>query len=142
MPLRVVLDTNVLVSGLMSDRSPPHQLVDGWLDGRYTLVTSLYQLQELSHVLTYPRIASRLDLEEAELDMILAALLSQAEVVAGELQLPGVTRDPKDDAIVACAREGRAGYIVSGDRDLLDLGTHEGTRIVTPRELVEMLASE
>ena len=77
---RVVLGTNVLISGLMSDRSPPRQLVDGWLDGRYTLVTSLYQLQELSHVLTYPRIASRLDLEEAELDMILAALLSQAEV--------------------------------------------------------------
>ncbi len=69
-------------------------------------------------------------------------LLSQAEVVAGELQLPGVTRDPKDDAIVACAREAGADYIVSGDRDLLDLGEYKGTRVVTPREFVEMLASE
>ena len=142
MPLRMVLDTNVLVSGLIGDRSPPRQLVDDWLDSRYTLITSLYQVQELSHVLTYPRIASRLDLHQTELEMILAALLSQAEVVAGELQLPGITRDPKDDAIVACAREGRADYIVSGDRDLLDLSTHEGIRIVTPREFVELLASE
>jgi putative PIN family toxin of toxin-antitoxin system len=139
---RAVLDTNVLVSGLISDHSPPRQLVDAWLDGRYTLVTSLYQVQELNHVLSYPRIASRLDLEEAELEMILAALLSQAEVVAGELQLPGVTRDPKDDAIVACAQEGGAGYIVSGDRDLLDLGEYKGIRVVTPREFVEMLAPE
>ena len=142
MSVRVVLGTNVLVSGLMSDRSPPRQLVDDWLNSRYTLVTSLYQVQELNHVLTYPRIASRLGLEQAELEVILAALLSQAELVAGELQLPGITRDPKGDAIVACAREGKADYIVSGDRDLLDLRAHEGIRIVTPREFVEILASE
>ena len=142
MSLRAVLDTNVLVSGLVSDHSPPRQLVDAWLDGQYTLVTSLYQVQELSHVLTYPRIASRLGLEEAELEMILAGLLSQAEVVAGELQVPEVTRDPEDDAIVACALAGGADHIVRGDRDLLDLGEYKGTRVVTPREFAEMLASE
>jgi putative PIN family toxin of toxin-antitoxin system len=139
MSLRVVLDTNVLVSGLISDHSPPRQLVDAWLDGRYILVTSLYQVQELNHVLAYPRIASRLGLEEAELDLILAALLSQAEVVTGALQLPGVTRDPKDDPLVACAVEGAADYLVSGDRDLLDLGEYENTRVATPREFVEIL---
>lgn len=104
--LRVVLDTKVLVSGLISDHSPPRQLIDAWLDGQYTLVTCLHQVQELNHVLAYPHIASCLRLSEAEVDLILAALLSQGQVVPGALQSPRVTRDPKDDALVACAVEG------------------------------------
>ena len=139
MPLRAVLDTNVLVSGLISDYSPPRQLVDAWLNGQYILVTSLYQVEELNHVLAYPRIASRLRLSDAEVGLILAALLSQGQVVPGALQLPGVTRDPKDDPLVACAVEGAADYLVSGDRDLLDLGETEKIRMVTPRQFLEIL---
>ena len=139
MPLRAVLDTNVLVSGLISDYSPPRQLVDAWLNGQYILVTSLYQVEELNHVLAYPRIASRLRLSDAEVGLILAALLSQGQVVPGALQLPGVTRDPKDDPLVACAVEGAADYRVSGDRDLLDLGETEKIRMVTPRQFLEFL---
>jgi putative PIN family toxin of toxin-antitoxin system len=139
MPIRAVLDTNVLISGLLGEHSPPRQLVDAWLDGRYVLVTSLYQVEEMSHVVAYPRITSRLRLSDAEIDLVLAALLSQAEVVRGDLRLPGVSRDPKDDPLVACAVEGAADYLVSGDADLLDLGKHENTRVVTPREFVEIL---
>ena len=139
MSLRAVLDTNVLVSGLITDHGPPRQLVDAWIEGQYTLVTPLYQVKELSHVLAYSRIASRLRLSEAEVDLILAALLSQGQVVPGALHLPGVTRDPKGDPLVACAVEGAADYLVSGDRDLLDLGETNNTRVVTPREFVEIL---
>ena len=139
MPPRVVLDTNVLISGLITAGGPPCRLVDAWLDGRFTLVTTLYQVQELNHVLSYPRIASRLRLPEEDLEMILVALLSEADLVPGHLQLPGVTRDPKDDPIVACAQEGGAGYIVSGDQDLLVLGEYEGIRVVSPRRFAEIL---
>jgi putative PIN family toxin of toxin-antitoxin system len=62
-------------------------------------------------VLAYSRIRERLHLEDDELEAILIALLAQAEVVPGHLELPGVTRDPKDDAVVACAVEGQAEYI-------------------------------
>ena len=78
---------------------------------------------------------------KGEVDLLLAALLSQGEVVAGVLQLPGVTRDPKDDPLVACAVEGRANYLVSGDRDLLDLGEYEGIQMVTPRGFLDILGS-
>jgi len=71
----------------------------------------------------------------------LAALLSQAEVTPGHLRMPGATRDPKDDAIVACAIEGNADVIVSGDQDLLALGDDKGVRVITPRKFVEMLAA-
>jgi putative PIN family toxin of toxin-antitoxin system len=140
--LRVVLDTNVLVSGLVAEGGAPHRILDAWLDGHYTLVTSLYLTEELIHVLSYPRIAKRLNLDEGELAVILTALLSQAEITPGHLRLPGVTRDPKDDAVVACAREGEADYIVSGDQDLLTLGEYEGIQVVTPRRFVEILVRE
>ena len=137
--LKAVLDTNVFVSGLMGVNSPPRQIVDAWLDGRFTLVTSLYLVEELAHVLTYPRIVKRIRLDEPEVDAILAALLSQAEMTPGELDLPGVTRDPKDDCMVVCAVEGEADLIVSGDDDLLVLGAYEEIKIITPRQFVSIL---
>jgi hypothetical protein len=140
MPVRAVLDTNVLVSSLVAEQGPPRQILDAWLEGLYTLVTSLYLMEELVHVLSYPRIAERLRLKEGKLAAILAALLSKAEVTSGQLRLPGVTRDPKDDSIVACAVEGEADYIVSGDQDLLVLDEYEGIQVVTPRQFVEILA--
>ena len=142
MPLRVVLDTNVLVSGLLTAQGPPQQALDAWLEGRYTLITLLYLAAELAHVLSHPRIAERLLVSAEEVNALLAAVLSQAVVVPGRLRLPGVTRDPKDDAVVACAVEGKADHIVSGDQDLLVLGEYEGIRIVTPREFVEILSSD
>jgi putative PIN family toxin of toxin-antitoxin system len=141
MPVRTVLDTNVLVSGLVAKGGAPRQVLDAWLEGQYILVTSLYLVEELAHVLSYPRIAKRLHLGEEELVVVMAALLSKAEVTPGHLHLPGVTRDPKDDAVVACAKEGEADYIVSGDQDLLVLGKYEGIRVITPRQFVELLAS-
>ena len=140
MLVKAVLDTNVLVSSLVSAGGPPRRILDAWLEGRYTLVTSLYLVEELVHVLSYPRIAGRLHLDKGELATLVAALLSKAKVTPGELHLPGVTRDPKDDAVVACAVEGEADYIVSGDQDLLVLSEYEGIQIVTPRRFVEILA--
>ena len=142
MPVKAVVDTNVLVSGLISEHNPPRQIIDAWLDGRYRLVTSPYQVEEVNHVLSYPQIAGRIRLEGAELDLILAAMLSEAELVPGHVQMPGVTRDPKDDPIVASACEGRTDYLVSGDQDLLAVGKIEGVRVVTPRQFVTILGLE
>ena len=141
MPARAVLDTNVLISGLIFAQGPPRQILDAWLESLFTLVTSLYLVEELVHVLSYPRITERLRLDEEELAAVLDALLSKAEVTSGRLRLPGVTRDPKDDSVVACAKEGEADYIVSGDQDLLVLGEYEGIQVITPRQFVEILAS-
>jgi putative PIN family toxin of toxin-antitoxin system len=136
---RAVLDTNVLVSSLVAEHGPPRRILDAWLEGRYVLVTSLHLVEELIHVLSYPRIAERLRLDEDELAAILAGLLSKAEVTPGHLHLPGVTRDPKDDMVVACAKEGEADYIVSGDQDLLVLSEYEGIQVITPRRFMEIL---
>ena len=140
MAIKAVLDTNILVSGLVNEHGAPRRLVDAWLEGRFTLVSSLYLVTELSHVLAYPRVARRLSLSQGEVEAILTALLATAEIAPGQLELPGVTRDPKDDAGVACAKEGQAGYIVSGDRDLLDLGHYEDIQVVTPQQFADLLS--
>jgi len=62
-----------------------------------------------------------------------------ALITPGVLSLPGVTRDPKDDPVVACAVEGEARFIVSGDQNLLVLGAHRGVHVVTPREFLVLL---
>jgi putative PIN family toxin of toxin-antitoxin system len=142
MPVKIVLDTNVLVSGLVAEGGAPRRILDAWLEDQYTLVTSLYLVEELVHVLSYPRITERVRASEQELAAILAALLVKAEVTPGQLKLPGVTRDPKDDAVVACAQEGEADYIVGGDQDLLVLGEYGDVRVVTPRQFVEILREE
>ncbi|MBS1250615.1 MAG: hypothetical protein MAG431_02209 [Chloroflexi bacterium] len=138
---RVVLDTNVFISGMMGVSSPPRQIIEAWMDGTFTLVTSLYLIKELTHVLTYPHIAERLRLSDPEIETILAALISRAELVSGELELPGVTRDPKDDPVVACAVEGKADYVVSGDQDLLVLRDYENILMITPSQFIELLSS-
>ena len=56
----------MLVSGLVAEGGAPQRILDAWLEGRFTLVTSLYLLEELVHVLTYPRIVQRLRVEEEE----------------------------------------------------------------------------
>ncbi len=141
MQIRAVVDTNVLVSGLVSEGGPPSKVIDAWLEGQYTLVTSAYMVEELIHVLSYPRIRDRLRLDKDELEAILIALLAQAKVTPGQLCLAGVTRDPKDDAVVACAVEGEADGMVSGDQDLLVLGTYKGIEVITPRQFIERLAA-
>ena len=138
---KAVLDTNVLVSGLMGGDGPPQQILNAWLHERFTLVTSPYLVAELTHVLSYPKIADRIELSEAEIDAILAALLSQAKAVPGNLELRGVTCDAKDDAVVACAVEAGADYIVSGDQDLLVLSVYEGVQMIAPGQFVEILSA-
>ncbi len=142
MAIKAVLDTNVLISGLVSNHGTPRQLVDDWLADRYTLVSSLYLFKELTRVLTYPKIAKRLRLSQAELDTILTTLLVKTEMTPGQLRLPGVTRDPKDDPVVACAKEGQADYLVSGDQDLLVLENYKGIPIITPQQFVGILADQ
>lgn len=139
MSIRAVLDTNVLISGLISASGPPRQIIDSWLAREFTLVTSPYLIEEVHHVLTYPRIASRLKLSEHELMVLFDKLVSLAEVELKIVPLPGVTRDPKDDAVIACAFASKADYVVSGDQDILVLHAYEGIQMIAPVGFLDIL---
>jgi len=138
--MRLVLDTNVLVSALLGIGSPPAQLLALWPRGRYQLLTADLQLEELRRVTRYPQIRKRL--RPAQAGELVNALYELAERVE---PLPGVTAspDPADNMLLAIAQAGNADYLVSGDkRHLLSLRCHGKTQIVTVRTMLESLEAQ
>ena len=117
--VRAVVDTNVLVRGVLSGRGASGAILAAVESGRFELVTSPGLLDELVEVLTRRRVRrGRLSLEE--IAMIRVFFEQRADVVAGDYVIDWVTTDPKDNPLVACALEGGADYLVTTDaRDLL-----------------------
>lgn len=137
--MRVVLDTNTVVSGLIG-AGPPRLLLNAAKQGGFVWVTSPVLLAELLDVLSREKFTARL--AQAELvPQVLVNNLSLLAQVVTVTQVPRVVpTDPDDDEVLACALASRADLIVSGDkRDLLPLGTYEGIPIITPRDAVERL---
>ena len=125
--MRVVFDTNVLISALVYG-GLPRELLTRVFRGEITLITSTILMTELEEILVL-RFAHEPSLARtvrAEIELL-------AEVVDAS-DLARVARDPDDDAVLATAITGKASTIVTGDRDLLVLGDHHGVRIVTPRD--------
>lgn len=134
--MRVVVDTNVLISALLSGRSPPAQIVTLWREGRFELLTSVEQLDELARVTRYPKIRERLS--PALAGRLVNELRDVAVMVA---DLPPVTAcaDPCDNFLLAMIVVGRADHLVTGDkRDLLSMVRYEGARIIAVRDFLAM----
>jgi len=123
---RVVLDTNVLVSGL-GWSGPPAAIVDAVTAGELTLLSSSALRAELRRVLSYPKLAKVFANPDAIADLVASA--SVEVLTTTQLQ---VVADDSDNRVLEAALDGGADYIVSGDDDLLALGSFEGIPIVTP----------
>jgi len=133
--MRVVADTNIVVSGLMW-RGNPRKILDAARAGDLILVTTGTLLAELEDVLGREKFAERLASAGVTVrDLVLgyAALASVTEPAEIE---PVILEDPDDDAVIACAIAGRCEVIVSGDSHLLNLERFQNIRILTAAELV------
>ena len=135
--MRVILDTNVLVAALMVASGPPHQLLDAFLNDRFTLLTSDAQIEEFARVTRYPAIRRRI--HPAQAGRLLNAIRSLA-VLLENLPASTVSRDPHDDYLFAMAEAGEADYLVTGDKaGVLALRRHGKTEIVTARKMTTIL---
>jgi hypothetical protein len=134
--VRLVVDTNILVSALLVEESLSAHLVVLWRQGRFDLLTSAEQLDELMRVTRYPKIRERL------VPALAGRLINELRDIAVVLKnIPTVTvcQDPYDDYLLAMAVAGAADFLVTGDkRDLLGLKLHEGTKIVTVRDFLTL----
>jgi uncharacterized protein len=127
--VRLVLDTNILVSALISGAGPPGQLLAAVKQRRITLVTSPDQIAELRDVLSRERLRPYIRRDDAE-DLL--ATIDAVAVVARDLPTIALSPDPKDNPILATAVAGNADFLVSGDKaDLLALGHVQGIGIIT-----------
>lgn len=137
--IRAVLDTNILVSNLLS--SGPARSIVGVVGTRFHLVLSAAILLEVEDVLKRPRIATRIALTDAERVGYVNALLAISdEIVPGLVVVPDFDPDPKDTHLLACAIESHADYLVTGDASVLNLGSYHATKIITPRAFLDLIA--
>lgn len=134
--VRLVIDTNILISALLAGGSLPAHLVVLWREGRFDLLTAAEQLDELMRVTRYPKIRERL--APALAGRLINELRTLA-VVVPDLPVVTVSPDPYDNYLLAMAAAGAADFLVTGDkRDLLGLNLYEGTKIVTVRDLLTL----
>jgi putative PIN family toxin of toxin-antitoxin system len=132
--LRVVLDTNVLVSAIISD-GKPRELFRKGIESQFSIVTSDPMLKELSRVLRRPKFKTN----PSEIHRITFALLSSTEVVSVKTKLKVVKEDPKDDVVIETAYDGHADLIVTGDSHLLELESFRGIKITTVEKALKLL---
>jgi uncharacterized protein len=133
--MRVVIDTNLWLSGLMLPGSVPGQIVRAASTAEITAVLSEPMLEELRLALTYRRVRPRIRLSDAELERYLAELHYVAEIVDVGGTAARVPRDRRDDMVLATFLASGAEYLLTGDDDLLALRPDHS--ILTAREFYD-----
>lgn len=132
--MRVVLDTNILLSALIVQGTPPDKIYRAWREGRFRLASCEYQLEELKRVSRRPFFKNRL--KPAEVGRMVNAIRYLA-IPCDPLPLLELSPDPDDDWLLAVAQVAKADYLVTGDKsDLLALRRHGVTRIITAKEFL------
>jgi uncharacterized protein len=142
--MRLILDTNILLSALLSPLGAPGKLLDAWERKSFTLVACDALVAELRDVAGRPFFRARLRGSAAEL---LAAGVRDFSffIEAGFGQnLPSdtVAPDPKDSYLLALAETTHAEFLVTGDKELLALKHHKSTQIITPAAMIEVLKAQ
>jgi putative PIN family toxin of toxin-antitoxin system len=130
--VRVVLDTNVFVSGVFF-RGPPYEILKAWRDDRVQLAISQEILREYQEV--GETLAKRFP--GVDLSPILELLIVKAELTECPSLAEPVCDDPEDDKFLACALAGNSELIISGDRHLLKVSGYRGVKIVKPRKFLD-----
>ncbi len=138
--MRVVLDTNVLVSAAMSEEGASAEILRAWRSGLFQLVTSSPMLAEYERVLRYPRIVRRLAWTAQEVTEMLHALSEHSLLMHPNEPLAVVAADPADDRFLEAAVAGEAEFIVSRDEHLLGVGRYRQVEIVAPARFLAILS--
>jgi putative PIN family toxin of toxin-antitoxin system len=140
--MRVVLDTNVLISGLLIPGGPPGKIVDLWIENKFTVVVSQALIEEFFYVLLRPKFKRVGTIIERQ-DLLMGLLEMENSIfVFPGVRLHVIEEDPTDNHVLECALEGKAQYIISGDTHLLALKEFQGIPIVSPSEFFSIFNFE
>ena len=136
--MRVVLDTNVVVSGLLWG-GVPRQLLQAAREKQLQLYTSTTLLLELTDILGRAKFTRKLAAAQLSIDQLVERYTLLATVVHPAVITPTILDDPDDDQVLACALAAKAKAIVSGDRHLLDLKQYQDIPVITPAETLKRI---
>jgi putative PIN family toxin of toxin-antitoxin system len=138
--LRVVVDTNVILSGILSSKGAPAEILDAWRERRFLLLISPAIIAEIRAVLRYPRIRKKYSISDREIELLISLLEHDALLLPGNADVVGsVPDDPADEMFLACVLDGGADMIVSGDHHLLDLEVFQDIPIMSARQFLEQI---
>ena len=138
--MRLILDTNILVSALITPSGVSERIYRAWRAGRFQLLTCAEQFIELRRVTRYPRVSSYI--RPAEAGTLLNELRRLATVVENLPRVHDAVSDPADSFLLGLAIAGRADYLVTGDwSHLMSMRRYGETRIVTARYMIRILYS-
>ena len=141
--LRVVLDTNILVSAVLSRAGTPAQIVDAWQRREFLVISSESAILEVERVLKYLHGTRKYKITEEQIEALLHLLRTDALLVPAESDTAGaIPADPADEVFLAIALDGSAQAIVSGDGHLLDLAMYRNVKIQTARQFLDDLKTE
>lgn len=136
---RAVIDTNVFVSGGTVTASPPYQVINHWRNQDFVMVVSPQLIAEYEEVLMRPKVVKYTGLSERETKQYIKEVRARAYVTEGELEVDVLKDDPDDNMILACAEEGMATHVVTGNTRDFSFKEYKGINIVTPREFLSIL---
>lgn len=137
--IRAVLDTNILVSGIISPKGASRKILNLARKEVFKVVTSISINHEFFNVLHRAYIYTKYNLTETIIDDMSAFLYEGAILTEDHYNISRVKKDPKDNKFIASALEGEADYIVSGDEHLLGLKHYEGIQIVDAQGFLRIL---
>jgi putative PIN family toxin of toxin-antitoxin system len=132
---RVVVDTNLIISAILSPEGKPATILRMVLNAELDLVLSPALLEEISLVLNYEKIRKlfiKRSVTPQQIKDALQKIVKTAIVVSGKTKVNRIDKDPSDNMLLSCALEGKADFIISGDHHLTDLVSFEGISIVNP----------
>lgn len=134
---RIVVDTNIFVSGTATGLTPPSKIINAWRNDTFILVTSPQILIEVKEVLLRPKIMTFTNLSAAKVEEYVYEIGDRAFITEGKLEVKEIENDPDDNIILACAVEGKATHIITGDtKSLLPLKEYQGIKILTASEYI------
>ena len=130
--MKIVLDTNVFISGIFFS-GPPYQILKAWQNQELQIIISLDILDE------YFRVSEELSVQfpNADLNPILELITTKTELIEAAVLDEAVCDDPDDDKFFACAIAGGADLIISGDKHLLKMSGYQRIEVVRPRQFVD-----
>jgi len=139
---RVVLDTNVFVSGGTINTGASSQIVNHWRNQDFVLVASPQLISEYEEVLQRPRIMKYTGLKTEETSQYIEEVRNRAFITPGTLTLDILINDPDDNMVLSCAEEGMASHLVTGNTKHFPFTVYKGIQVVTPRQFLNHLEQQ
>lgn len=137
--MRIVIDTNVLISAFLSPRGAPAHVFRQYEQGSFDLLVSEPILTEYQQALKYPKVQAHHQMSDAEVASVIENFRRAAIIVSPQVPVQPDLADKDDIKLFACAVAGEGEYIVSGDRLVQDVGAYKGIQVLSPSLFLTVL---